>query len=439
MTKTLSFVAAAMLCAIATQSFGQNEGFQPVTNDVLANPPPGDWLMINRTYDEQRFSPLDQINTSNAGQLQMAWSRGLPTGTNETTPIVHQGVMYTVNPGGGVIAINATNGDLIWEYERQYPKEMADFVGGPERARSKGLAIYEDMIYFLAHDGAIVALDAKTGKERWVNVVQNFKELAQATSSPIVVDGKVITNRTCETRADCFLSAHDAKTGKELWKFYNTPAEGEPGGDSWGKVPTEKRIASAWGLPGSYDPERKLLYWGISNPKPWTRWKRHGDINAVPREAPSELYSNSTVAVDIETGKLKWYYQHLPGDDWDLDHVHERTLVRTAINPDPAAVKWINPNIPRGEVRNVVVSVGEAGGILGARSGHGAVHLGDAVPSRRSGIPHLQDRRRHRPNSHQLGQSEKARRRPYLGLLPQHPELLVDRLPSRKERALHSP
>ena len=214
MTKTLSFVAAAVLCAIATQSFGQNEGFQPVTSDVLANPPPGDWLMINRTYDEQRFSPLDQINKSNAGQLQMAWSRGLPTGTNETTPIVHQGVMYTVNPGGGVIAINATNGDLIWEYEREYPKEMADFVGGPERARSKGLAIYEDMIYFLAHDGAIVALDAKTGKERWVNVVQNFKELAQATSSPIVVDGKVITNRTCETRADCFLSAHDAENRK---------------------------------------------------------------------------------------------------------------------------------------------------------------------------------------------------------------------------------
>jgi alcohol dehydrogenase (cytochrome c) len=142
MTKTLSLVAAAILSAIATQAFGQNEGFQPVTSEVLANPPPGDWLMINRTYDEQRFSPLDQINKSNAGQLQMAWSRGLPTGTNETTPIVHQGVMYTVNPGGGVIAINATNGDLIWEYERQYPKEMADFVGGPERARSKGLAIY---------------------------------------------------------------------------------------------------------------------------------------------------------------------------------------------------------------------------------------------------------------------------------------------------------
>jgi alcohol dehydrogenase (cytochrome c) len=154
MANISSLVAAAVLYAIATQAFAQNEGFQPVTSDVLANPPAGDWLMINRTYDEQRFSPLDQINKRNADQLQMAWSRGLPIGTNETTPIVHQGVMYAVNPGGGVIAINATNGDLIWEYERQYPKEMADFVGDPQRARSKGLAIYEDMIYFLAHDGA---------------------------------------------------------------------------------------------------------------------------------------------------------------------------------------------------------------------------------------------------------------------------------------------
>ena len=113
----------------------------------------------------------------------------------------------------------------------------------------------------------------------------------------------------------------------------------------------------------------------------------------MPREAPSELYSNSTVAVDIETGKLKWYYQHLPGDDWDLDHVHERTLVRTAINPDPAAVKWINPNIPRGEVRNVVVSVGEAGGIWLLDRATGQFIWATPFPSRRPGIPHLQDRR----------------------------------------------
>ena len=142
MTRTLSVVASAAICAMATQVFAQGGGFQPVTDSVLANPPASDWLMINRTYDEQRFSPLDQINKGNAGQLQLAWSRGLPVGTNETTPIVHQGVMYTVSPGGGVIALNAGNGDLIWEYERQYSKEMTDFVGGPERARSKSCLLY---------------------------------------------------------------------------------------------------------------------------------------------------------------------------------------------------------------------------------------------------------------------------------------------------------
>ena len=173
----------------------------------------------------------------------------------------------------------------------------------------------------------------------------------------------MISSRTCETRAGCFISAHDAKTGKEVWKFYNTPAPGEPGGDSWGGLPAERRIASSWGLPGSYDRDRKVLYWAISNPKPWTRWKRHGNIDAVPREAPSELYSNSTVALDLETGKLKWYYQHLPGDDWDLDHVHERMLVRTKVSPDPAAVKWINPNVKPGEEHDVVLDVAEAGGI----------------------------------------------------------------------------
>jgi alcohol dehydrogenase (cytochrome c) len=125
-----------------------------------------------------------------------------------------------------------------------------------------------------------------------------------------------------------------------------------------------QRTASAWGLPGSYDPVRKLIYWGIANPSPYTRLKRHGgNPDAVSRSAPANAYSNSTVALDPETGKLAWYYQHLPGDDWDSDHTHERILLRTPFNPDPAAVKWINPKIPRGEQRDVSVSVGEPGGI----------------------------------------------------------------------------
>jgi alcohol dehydrogenase (cytochrome c) len=179
------------------------------------------------------------------------------------------------------------------------------------------------------------------------------------------VKGKVITGRACRgSRTGCFIAAHDARTGKELWKFYTTAAPGEPGGDTWGSVPLEKRMASPWGLPGSYDPVRNLVYWGIANPTPSPRIKRHGgNVDDIPRSAPADLYSDSTVALDPDTGNLVWYYQHLPGDDWDADFTHERILLRTPFDPDPKAVKWINPKIPRGQERDVAVAVGEPGGI----------------------------------------------------------------------------
>jgi len=363
MIRASSSIAAAVLVAATTCALAQ-DGFEPITRETLQNPPAGDWLMINRTYDEQRFSPLKDINRDNVSQLRMTWSRGLTAGTTETTPIVAQGVMYVVAPGAGVLALNATTGDLIWEYWRDTPKDMAEVIGGPQRARAKSLAIYEDMVFFESPDGFLIALDAKTGKVRWETKMHDYKQKTQVTSAPIVAEGKVITARTCETRAGCFIAAHDAKTGKEVWRFYTTAAPGEPGGDSWGNVPVENRIASAWGLPGSYDPQRKLLFWAIANPKPYTRLKRHGSAEGTSRTAPADLYSNTTVALDIETGKLAWHYQHLPGDDWDADHIHERTLARTAFNPDPAAVKWINPTIPRGQERDVVVSVAEGGGMF---------------------------------------------------------------------------
>jgi alcohol dehydrogenase (cytochrome c) len=370
MARFATSLAAAVIGIAATQALAQN-GYEPVTRDVLMNPPPGDWLMINRTYDEQRYSPLDQINRGNVANLRMAWSRGLSAGTIESTPIVSQGVMYLIAPGPGVLAVNATNGDTLWEYFRDMPKDLGKFVRNAQGARGKSLAIYDDMIFYEAPDGFLVALDARTGKVRWETKVHDYKDVTEHTSGPLVAEGKVITGRMCEKRVGCFLSAHDARTGKELWKFYFTAAQGEPGGDTWGTMPDDQRVAAAWGLPGSYDPERKLIYWAIANPKPYTRVRRHGSADAVSRSAPANLYSNSTIAVDIETGKLTWYYQHLPGDDWDLDHVHERTLVRTAVNPDPKEVKWINPNVKRGEQRDIVVSVGEAGGIWALDRGNG--------------------------------------------------------------------
>ena len=181
-----------------------------------------------------------------------------------------------------------------------------------------------------------------------------------------MVDGKVISGGTCNGgRVNCYISAHDARTGKELWKFYTTQAPGDPPGpDTWAGAPVERRTASTWALPGSYDPARKLIFWGIANPTPNTRAARHGgNAMAIPLTAPADLYSNSTVTLDPETGKLKWYYQHLPGDDWDEDINEERMLIRTAVNPDPKFVKWINPNIPRGQVRDISMNVGEGGGI----------------------------------------------------------------------------
>ncbi len=342
----------------APSLFAQAPAFRPVSDSVLANPDPADWLMINRTFDQHRFSPLNQINKKNVGQLRVAWSRGLPAGTQETTPIVHRGIIYMFVPGASVQAIDGTNGDLIWEYQRDYPKGV-----NPQAARNKELGIYEDMIFFAAPDGVLVALDAKTGAVRWETKVDHG---GQTAGGMLVADSKVITSRTCEPgkREYCFIAAHDAKTGKELWKFYTTAAPGEPGGDTWADMPVEQRAAGPWGLPGSYDPKRKVIYWGIANPNPYTRLTRHGRHDAVSMSAPANLYSNSTVALDINTGKLVWYYQELPGDDWDADHNQERILVRARVNPDPKHVKWIANALPRNQERDLVVTVAEGGGMF---------------------------------------------------------------------------
>ena len=376
MIRKILMITVTIALLLAPILLAQVKNFVPVTDQMLLNPSPEDWLMFSRTYDAQRFSSLNQVNKQNVGQLTLAWSRGLGQGITETIPTVYKGVMYLNVPGGAVQAIDATSGDLIWEYQRPAPAPAEGQAGRGGRgggavqpagatfgqARSKTLAIYDDMIYYTAPDSYVVAIDARTGKLRWEAKVDQRGH----TSGPIIVEGKVISGGTCNGgRVNCYISAHDAKTGKELWRFYTTQAPGEPPGpDTWAGAPVERRTASTWALPGSYDPARKLIYWGIANPTPNTRSARHGgNAFAIPLTAPADLYSNSTVALDPQTGKLKWYYQHLPGDDWDEDINEERTLVRTVVNPDPKFVKWINPNIPRGQARDISINVGEGGGI----------------------------------------------------------------------------
>jgi alcohol dehydrogenase (cytochrome c) len=330
------------------------QNYKPVTTDMLLHPDPSDWLMYSRTYDAWRYSPLKQINKKNVSQLRMAWALGLPAGTTETIPIEHDGVIYTIMPGADVEAIDATNGDIIWVYKRPYKDPR---VASPER--TKAIAIYDDMVYFTAPDGYVVAIDAKTGKQRW----ETYKTDTQNTSGAIVVDGKVISGGTCgRGRASCFIEADDAETGKQLWRFYNIPAPGEPGYDSWNGADVTNDTASTWGMPGSFDPVRNVIYWGTANPAPYERLARHGgNPDGTSRTAPADLYSNCTVALDPTTGKLIWYYQYLPADDWDTDHTHERTLATVPFNPDPKSVKWYNTEVPRGSKHDVAAIVGESG------------------------------------------------------------------------------
>lgn len=343
-------VLGLMIVAVASQT-AQTPAFVPVTEEMLANPSPNDWLMFSRTYDAQRYSPLKQITKDNVGQLKLVFSTEMKTGTQESIPIVYRGVIYTATAGSAIQAIDGTNGKLLWEYKR--PTGMT---------KTKGLAIYQDMIYYTAPEGVIVALDARDGKVRWEQKIGE----AQQTSGPIVVEGKVISGRACaRTRESCFIAANDARTGESVWKFQDIPAPGEPGSETWGPGgPADNVMASTWALMGSYDPIRRVIYWGIANPMPNTRMERHnGDPEGTAKTAPADLYSNSTVALDPTTGKLKWYYQHLPGDDWDQDYTNERILFKTAVSPDPQYVKWINPGIKKGEQHDVSVNVGEGGGI----------------------------------------------------------------------------
>ena len=345
----LLWLYAGILTGPCLAQHESKAGFAPVTQEMLLNPSPDDWLMVSRTYDAQRYSPLRQINRENITTLDLVWSHEFAPGTQESIPLVYRGMLYVILPGAAVQAYNAATGELLWEHRR--PTGIS---------RAKGLAIYADMVYYPAPDGYLVALDARTGAVRW-----QTRSDGALISAPIVIEGKVMTGRACYGgNKECYVSAHDAKTGAEVWRFYSAARSGEPGGDTWGNITDARRIASTWGLPGTYDPVRHLVYWGVANPSPYTRSERHGgDENAIPTHAPAELFTNSTVALNPETGAMVWYYQHNPGDDWDLDYPHERMLLHSRFEPDPAYVKWINPDIPRGSERDMTVMVGEGGGI----------------------------------------------------------------------------
>jgi alcohol dehydrogenase (cytochrome c) len=313
-----ALVVAAVLAA-GVSGFSQVTNFGPVTDAVLQSPPASDWLHFRRTYDGWGYSPLDQINRENVGQLQLAWSWAMQPGNQQTTPLVHDGVMYLANPGSTVQALNAATGDLLWEYRREFPP---DTRARHELRPLRGLSIYDDKIFVNTGDAHIVALDARSGEVAWDVAVADSKQRFSYSAPALVVRGKVISGlQSCDNfyQAKCAITAHDARTGKELWRTPTIAHPGQPGGDTWGEVPLMFRAGADMWITGSYDPSLNLVYWSTAQAKPWSRAARGTDGDA--------LYSNTVLALDPDTGKIVWHNQLLPGETHDMDEVFESVLV----------------------------------------------------------------------------------------------------------------
>ena len=313
---------------------GEVKNYVPVTPAMLKNPPDSDWLIMGRNYNRHSYSPLKEITTANVKNLQLKWSWAInDSGANQTTPIVHNGIVYLASPSNIVQALDGKTGDLIWE-TRVGPDQSPGYGG------IRSIAIAEDKIFLPTSNAHMVALDARNGKILWDTPAS--EKPRDSTSGTIVIGDKVIMGLTGCARFDgdgCYISAYDIHTGKQAWRFYTVPREGQPGSETWGSLPMNNRAGAETWLAGSYDPELNLTYWGVAQSKPWNFLSRH----TTPFD--KTLYANSTVALNPDTGKLAWYYQHAPGESFDLDEVFERVLVdigdqKVSLNAGKAGILW---------------------------------------------------------------------------------------------------
>lgn len=299
---------------------GTVKNFVPVTDAMLKSPEPGDWLMIRRDYKASSYSPLNQITAKNVGDLHLAWSWSMQDGAsngNQPAPIVHNGVLYVNNAAMVLQAIDAKTGELIWENR---------YGSVPNAPAIRGMAIYDDKVYVATVEAHLLAFDARTGKQIWDTTIGDRSKGEFLTSSgPLAVKGRLIQGLgrdSCAVYRDekCFISAYDAKSGKEAWRFRTVALDGEPGGDTWGGLANTFRAGVESWITGSYDPDLNITYWGTAQAKPWMRASRGSGNGAT-------LYANSTLALDADTGKLKWFHSYAPGETLDLDEVFERVLV----------------------------------------------------------------------------------------------------------------
>ena len=327
---------AGMIRSFGQTVVGDIKEYQSVTDAMLVTPPEGDWLIGRGNYANWSYSSLKQINTSNVHDLQLQWVWAMNEGgANETAPLVHNGIMFLGNTYNTIQALDAATGELLWE-NRVGPAPSRPNYGG-----MRSIAVWGDKVYFAGNDAVLHALDAKTGKLVWSSPLSEVPG-HNNTSGVLAVHGKIITGLTgcgrIPAKDHCYISAYDAQTGKLVWKFVTVALTGEPNGDSWGGLPDEKRAGSETWIQGAFDPVLNLTYWGTAQAKPWRR-----DLRGSGNGATN--YANSTVALDADTGKLKWFYNHAPGESLDLDEVFERILIdhgndKTVMTIGKAGILW---------------------------------------------------------------------------------------------------
>jgi alcohol dehydrogenase (cytochrome c) len=314
--------------------------FAPITDATMKTPRPENWQMHRGNYAAWGFSPLDQINKRNVKSLQLIWSRAMEQGVNQATPLVYNGIMYLGNPNDVIQAIDASKGDLLWEY--RHPLPPADTFPNALGARKRSIALYGDRIFTVTWNNFVVALDARTGEQVWQTDRGGGLYVSNSTG-PIVANGVVVAGSTCQVAGfPCYVTGHDVATGRELWRNELVPRPGQPGDDTWGGAPYEKRwMTGVWGTL-TYDPDLDLVFYGSSGA---------GPASEAQRGTPGGTMAgtNTRWAVKPKTGEVVWKHQVLPRDNWDQECTFEMMVINTPVNPDAnAGMLSVNPSARRG-------------------------------------------------------------------------------------------
>jgi alcohol dehydrogenase (cytochrome c) len=311
---------AAMAAAVVAQQTptaptpASLQNYKAVTAERLKQPDDGDWLMVRRTYNGWGYSPLEQLTPRNVSRLQPVWvfATGERSG-HQAPPMVSGGVMFVATPGNQVLAFDTKSGALLWRYRRPLSDEVIQL-----HRTSRGVALYGNKVYFAAAEAVLVALDATTGREVWTAKVDENRNGYYMSVAPLAADGKVMVGASGgELGIRGFVAAFDADSGKPLWKVYTIPAPGEPGSETWPKGDQWKTGGGSVWVTGNYDPETNLAYWGTGNGGPWMGDQRPGD----------NLYTSSTLAIDVASGAIKGHHQYHPNDSWDWDEVSPPLLI----------------------------------------------------------------------------------------------------------------